>query len=185
MKRKRPTKRPVLSLRAYSKRRRVSVEAVSKAISSGRLRQSVVWVNKRPKIANAALADQEWAANTDLAKAPGAVKEREAASGPSDQVPRPMSQLTAASVREKLLRVQKLEFDYLVASGEFVNAKEVEARMTEIFARCRTKLLGLPTRAKGALPHLALTDVATLEALVREALEDLATMPANSSGAAA
>lgn len=53
-----------ISLRAYARHRRVSAEAVSKAIAVGRLTASVTLVDGAPKIANAALADEEWARNT-------------------------------------------------------------------------------------------------------------------------
>ena len=62
-----PTPQPPISLRAYAKHRAAaglpgcSPEAVSKAVKSGRLRDSVVLVDGEPKIADPELADREWA----------------------------------------------------------------------------------------------------------------------------
>ncbi len=53
-----------ISLRAYAEQRDVSHQAVRRAIASGRLRESVVTVGGEPKIADPALADREWEANT-------------------------------------------------------------------------------------------------------------------------
>lgn len=53
-----------LSFLAYAKRRGVSSEAVRKAHSDGRLRESVVMVNGKPKIRDPEVADREWDANT-------------------------------------------------------------------------------------------------------------------------
>ncbi len=56
--------RKPISLSAYGRRRGVSCEAVRKAILSGRLSRSVVWIGGRAKISDPVLADREWAANT-------------------------------------------------------------------------------------------------------------------------
>src|SRR5690606_425861 len=53
-----------MTCRAYAKRRGGSAEAVSKAISSGRLRESVTMIGGAPKIIDPDLADAEWEANT-------------------------------------------------------------------------------------------------------------------------
>jgi phage terminase Nu1 subunit (DNA packaging protein) len=78
-----------------------------------------------------------------------------------------------ASTREKHWRALKAELDYKRAAGELVDAAAIQARIVEIFTTCRTKLLGLPTKAKQRLPHLALADVSALDDVVRESLEEL------------
>lgn len=54
----------ITSLRQYALRRGSSVEAVSKAVSTGRLQKSVTYVDGYPKINDCDLADREWTANT-------------------------------------------------------------------------------------------------------------------------
>lgn len=55
-----------MTLREYARRKDISHTAVQIAIKSGRLSKSIVKDAKgRPRIADEALADKEWAANTD------------------------------------------------------------------------------------------------------------------------
>lgn len=173
-----------------------------RAIRSGRLKNSLIFDKSgKAKVANVALADQEWEARTDLSKAPGYVKERASVSRvtgavtggvtpvtPAPGTPEPEGDpirslrdtdpgtlsLSDASALEKDWKARIAELDYLERSGELVNAKEIEARIVDEYARCRTKLLGLARKAKAALPHLTHADINTIDGLVREALEDLA-----------
>lgn len=188
-----------LSLRAYARHRKTSVESVRRAIARGRLRASLVTVDGSPKIADPALADQEWARNTDLSKAPTTVKERAAgdpvASGtvtgdgvtrrdsdtPSSDAPTAPAALSAAAATEKGWKAKLAELDYRKKAGELVPLEdvvtykaEVEARNLEKFTRVRTHILGVPTEAKHALPHLTHKDVLVFESLLRAALEQLA-----------
>jgi hypothetical protein len=172
-----------MSLTAYAKLRGVSVMAVSNAVKTGRLVASVARVRGQPKIRDAALADREWDANTDLSKAPGYVKQRGAdrVAGPGrppkmgddDQVRLGMS-LADASAAEKVWKARIAEIDFMERSGAAVDAKEMTATLVDVYTRCRTKLLGIPTRVKQQLPNLSIKDVAAVDALVRETLEDLA-----------
>lgn len=177
-----------MSLRDYAKRRGVSAMAVSKAISSGRLVASVTRVDGQPKIRDADLADQEWDRATDLSKAPGYVKERASsrAAQPAAAPPPPRQPRTGEaqlpdnlslgeeSAREKFWKAQIAELDYRERLGALVDAKEMNDKLVDVFTRCRTRLLGLPTRSKQQLPHLSVTDIGTLDSLVREALDELA-----------
>jgi hypothetical protein len=51
-----------ISLRAYARRRCISVTTVHRAVRDGRLTASVTWYGATPVIADAQLADQEWPA---------------------------------------------------------------------------------------------------------------------------
>jgi hypothetical protein len=196
----------------------VSLEAVRKAISSKRLLKSIT-KDDPPQILDVALADREWAANTDLTRAPIDIRERHgrsqateagtdkpgeasAAAGAAAEAPGrdttrgrvltfnepqghggelrrdelvPDVSIAAASAAEKHWRSKKAELDYKRAAGELVDAKEITASFTQLIVTSRTKLLGLPTKAKSRLPHLTLEDLAVLEEIVRESLEELAS----------
>lgn len=205
-----------LSLRAYARHRQVSHQSVMRALpppsGNGRLQRSVRKINGRWRIIDVALADQEWAANTDLTRAPDDVKAKASAAPPPghhtslpvntsgrdsergrviefhepqahggalkrEQLV-PDDSIAAASAEEKRWRAKKAELDYKRAAGEVINAKELQTRLVTAFTTCRTKVLGLSTRAKAQLPHLTLEDVTTLDALAREALEELARFEA-------
>jgi hypothetical protein len=81
--------------------------------------------------------------------------------------------LATASAREKHWRAELAELNYKQRAGELVNAAEMTAAMADAFSTVRTKLLGLPSKAKQQLPHLTLAELATLDEIVREALEGL------------
>jgi phage terminase Nu1 subunit (DNA packaging protein) len=178
-----------MTLTAYAKRRGVSTMAVSRAIARKRLVQSVVR-NERgvPAIADPDLADREWDANTDLTHAPTYVKERAAARAAGapppddddaeDEAPDLSSvedmSLADASRSEKAWKAKLAELKYRQAAGELVPAKDVSRALEDTFARCKTKLLAVHSRARQSLPHLTVADLAVIEDLIREALEDLA-----------
>lgn len=145
-----------------------------RAVKRRRLDKCLVIVKGKPKIADVALADQEWEANTDLTKAPASVKARAAARG----VAVPSISLAEAAAEEKRWKAERAKLEFQARSGELISAKEVEARLVEDFARFRTKALGVPSKAKQLIPALTAADVRTLARVMRELLEELATMRA-------
>lgn len=172
-------------MRAYARHRGTSATAVHRAVEQGRLSKSVVRdaAGKFAGISDAALADQEWAASTDLTKAPTAVLMRAAAAvtpGGAEAGDAPPADdgetlnLSSALAKQKHWQAKTAELDYRKRVGELVDAREVETRVVDEYSRCRTKLLGLARKAKASLPHLTREDVTTIDTLVREALEDLA-----------
>ena len=183
-----PDREP-LSVRAYARQRGVSHQAVLRAIARGRLQTSLIVVAGVTKIADRARADQEWAANTDLSKAPDHIKAR-AAALEGDQDPEATTaegdapaaaaegdepaSLANSSAIEKHWKAKLAELHYKQRAGELVHAADMTAAIAEAFSTLRTKLLGLPSKAKQQLPHLTLSDLATLDSIVRETLEALA-----------
>lgn len=176
-----------LSIRAYARHRQVSAPSVLRAIRAGRLKASLVVDAKgNSKIADVALADREWTANTDLSRAPGSVKERAdtpkvlrptTVTPPTVTAPAGVSSLTEASAREKHWKAKQAELDYLQAAGELVEVAPIAQRLTDLITQCKTKLLSVPSKAKHALPHLTRADVRVIDDLIRQALEDLAQSP--------
>lgn len=219
----RSSKAEPISARAYARHRGCSAPAVLKAIDRGRLRLSIVIDGDgKAKIADVALADREWAENTDLSRASGEIKERAnrhrpasespvpptpvpppaAPAAPAAAAPQPEQQQTLkpandapgdkpaapqldpearwnlndASAEEKKWKALKAELEYKEKLGELVSAKEVETGQAALFTLIRTKLLALPGKARAGAPHLTLADVAMLDGLTREVLEELAAM---------
>lgn len=190
-----PAPPPWISCRAYAKHRGVTPMAVSVAISSGRLSPPAVVrdENGQPKIADVALADAQWARNTDPVRAANALMQGTTAGPPMPVLvspPRsaapplparvvsapPVDDLeSAASATERLKSAQAdlAELKRDTARGELVLAKDVERRLVAVFSACKTRLLAIPSRARQALPHLTNADVLEVEKLVREALEEL------------
>lgn len=153
-----------LGVRAYARRRGVSPNTVSIAIKAGRLVKSVTRDDLgNPKI-NPEMADKEWEENTDTLRHPeNAPKGGGAGEG-----------VAGATERLRAAQANLAELEYAKAAGELVLAKDVERAVTDAFTAAKTKLLAIPSRVKQAIPHLTVEEVALVERLVREALEDLA-----------
>ncbi len=168
----------MISLRAYARRRKCSLQAVQRAIHRERLQNSLARdARGRVQIGDPDLADQEWLANTDLSRAPGYVKTRGAVTPAGRRRRGGINTLAESSAREKHFAALTAELKYGEASHQLVDRDRVLAVHVDVFTRIKTKLLGLPTRTKAALPHLAVADVATIDAIVREVLEELADLP--------
>lgn len=165
-----------VSARAYAAHRGIDPMAVSRAIKRGRLNKSVIGNGDGTYTIDVDLADREWAENTDLTRAP--FEQRDQAPPPPQVAsPEPVESTVTAAARSKHWEAKHRELKFKEAARELVPAAEMKEALTKVFANCRTRLLALPTRARQALPHLSLADVAAFEALVREALEDLAEGP--------
>lgn len=68
-------------------------------------------------------------------------------------------------------KITKLEYEREL--GRLVDAEEFKIRFSTMVVAARARLLGVPSKAKGRIPHLTIDDVGVLTELVREALEDL------------
>ncbi|MCM2332754.1 MAG: DUF1441 family protein [Anaeromyxobacteraceae bacterium] len=160
----------LLSARAYAKHRGCDHKAVTAAIKIGRLTKSV----KRSKGGRYAIdprrADAEWDAATYADRVPltGPTAPAAGEENPS---------LMEARARLETAKAALAELDLGERRGELVPAREVEARLVAVFSSCKTKLLGVPTRARQWDPTLTKAQVELIEATVREALEDLAGAP--------
>jgi phage terminase Nu1 subunit (DNA packaging protein) len=166
-----------LSQRAYAKLRGVSHSAVARAISEGRLETSLTTnAQGHKKIISAELANAEWEANTR----PDADQraEDDAAQG---ELPDEKISLKEARRRREIetLKLAKIQaehqrLDLAERNGDLMSRSEMLADVAEEFAHVRTKLMGIPLRCKQRIPGLTNADVKVIDALVREALENLA-----------
>lgn len=160
--------------------------AVSLAIKSGRLSKSVARdANGQPKISDPDLADREWAANTDYTDAPYAVVQRavdyksvasERQEPPPDHANEPTANMTVseAGASYNYWKAKNEQLKFRQAANELIEATTVQRGMAERASRIKTKLLGLPAKLKQALPELSLEQLAQVDRLLREALEELA-----------
>lgn len=158
-----------LSQSAYARRRGVSAEAVSKAIAEGRLRDSVVVVDGHGKIADAELADREWEENT-----------RPRSDEPRAALPRDLPEYYAAravregsAARREAAQADIAEIDLAKRRGQLIDADEARADVLAAYSLVKTRLLGVPSLVAQRLPHLAVEVQPVVDALIREALEEL------------
>ncbi len=174
-----------LSQRAYAKHRGCRLSAVQRAIKDGRLSKSLGRNGDGPwQIIDAALADAEWAATTKDNRVPLAVQlEREHPRVPHAPAPfplgdgedgEPIPDRAVSAARREAAEAALAEIELAEKRTELVPAKDVEARLVNEHTRAKTKLLGVPSRARQQDPTLTPEHLALFEALIREALEDLA-----------
>jgi hypothetical protein len=176
-----------VNLTEFAELLNVSKMTVSRGCKTGRLRDTVVRDAKGRAVGvtDPELAKAEWAANSDYTDAPNAptarlktprakldewgdpVDETPAEEMPSDGT------ISGAAERQKHWQAKIAELKFKEAARELVPVADVKREWTEILSQTRTKLLGIPTRVRQAIPTLTNDQVVLVEALVREALEDL------------
>lgn len=149
-------------------------------------------VRGKPKIADAAMADAEWMSNTEqqaghIASSPNASR------APINPVPAPRPDgqtdddvyysigYNEARTRHEVERWrraradrEKAELELAIAKGQVVDAKGAQDAVVDAFSRVRTKLLGVPSRVRQAMPELPMEAVEIIDERIREALEELA-----------
>jgi hypothetical protein len=76
--------------------------------------------------------------------------------------------------RSEFEKANLLELDRKAKEGLLLDRAQVEKAAANVATIVRTKLLAVPTRARQRIPHLTLEEVAILDELQREALEELA-----------
>lgn len=76
--------------------------------------------------------------------------------------------------RTEFLKAELLELERKEKEGLLVRAADVQAKWVEVLTISRTKVLGVPSKAKQRIPDLTQDQIAILEDIIREALEELA-----------
>jgi hypothetical protein len=81
---------------------------------------------------------------------------------------------TESQKRKAYEQANLLELDRKQKEALLLPADQVEKVWANSVTIARTKLLGVPTRLRQRIPHLAIEEIAIAEELIREALEELA-----------
>lgn len=182
----------MMTLTAYAARRGVSPKAVSKAVAVGRLSSSVTRdQHGAPKIADPELADREWEANT-RARADVAPPMATRPADPADPVRVPpaigaaavspelaeyyahRSAREGAAARREAVQAELAEIVLAERRGQTIPIETARRDMIDRYTRVKTRVLGVPRRLAQQLPHLAAEVVPVVDALLVEALEELA-----------
>ena len=160
----------------------VTSEAVYAAVKSGRL--STVTAKDGRVMVNSETMREEWSKNTQKrvgrgpkppAGAPKPLRPRE------ERIPQGRISRTAESIpdyeesraRTEHLKAELLELERKQKQALLVPADDIESKWVEIVTQARTKMLGIPTKAKQRIPDLDADAMTVLEDIVRETLEDL------------
>jgi hypothetical protein len=180
----------------------VTSEAVYAAIRTNRL--SVVRTGDGRELVNSATMREEWERNTQkrigrgpkppagtierTPLRPGETTPKQRVSAPHQPpAPPPLSDLARTTevvpdynesrARTEHLKAELLELERKQKEQILVKSEDIEAKWVEIITMARTKILGIPTKAKQRIPDLDTDAVSLLDDIVRETLEDLAATP--------
>lgn len=191
-----------LSLREFGSQIGVSGEAVRKAIATGKIPRECVGEKtlrsgkKQPLILHPDRAADHWGRNRDpnqvrdkatLSRAAQQAWSRRRGEEPDDEddaPPPPSAGLRAGSSlpdineskrREAAAKAQMAVLDLKERQGELVNAHQLKAKLVQMITSSKTRLLAVPTKAKARIHTLTMEDIETLEELIVEALEELAS----------
>jgi hypothetical protein len=169
-----------VSLAEYARHRGVSQAAVTYAIRDGRI--TFERDEKGRKLLDVDKADVQWNENTrhdkrvnGLGASPTdpVVSLEVNFEGSEDPEAAVMTVAEARAQRERYLaKLVKLEYEEKV--GKLVPADQVQDRWTKVASIVRTKVLGIPAKVRTRLPDINADQYLAIEAIIREALEDLA-----------
>lgn len=176
----------------------VTKEAVYAAIRTNRL--SVVRTGDGRELINSSTMREEWQRNTQKRigrgpKPPAGTVERtplrpgeltptqrraeaQPPSSASSDLARTAEHIPdyeESRARTEHLKAELLELDRKQKEQILVKAEDIESKWVEIITLARTKILGIPTKAKQRIPDLDTDAITVLDCIVREALEDLST----------
>jgi len=168
----------------------VSKQAVHKAVASGRLTGHSD--SKGRVFIDSLTMREEWERNTQKRvgrgpKPPAGTTER-TPMRPDEPTPKERREQATdlarttedipnyneSRARTEHLKAELLELERKQKEQILVKAEEVEAKWVEIITMARTKILGIPTKAKQRIPDLDTDAISLLDDIVRETLEDLA-----------
>jgi hypothetical protein len=171
----------------------VTSEAVYAAIRTNRL--SVVRTGDGRELVNSATMREEWDRNTQkrigrgpkppagtterTPKRPGELTPQERRDQQADpgrnlaDTNEAIPDYNESRARTEHLKAELLELERKEKERILVKAEEVEAKWVEIITMARTKILGIPTKAKQRIPDLDTDAISLLDDIVRETLEDL------------
>jgi len=176
----------------------VTKEAVYAAIRTNRL--SVVRTGDGRELINPSTMREEWQRNTQKRigrgpKPPAGTVERtplrpgeltptqrraeaQTSSPTSSDLARTTEHIPdyeESRARTEHLKAELLELDRKQKEQILVKAEDIESKWVEIITLARTKILGIPTKAKQRIPDLDTDAITVLDDIVRETLEDLST----------
>jgi len=154
----------------------VTPEAVYAAVKTGRL--PVVRTADGRELVNSETMREHWSKNTQKRigrgpKPPAGQKAFPAARPRMAKTEESIPDYDESRARTEHLKAELLELDRKQKEGVLVKAEEVEMKWVEIVTLAKTKILGIPTKAKQRIPDLDTDAVSMLESIVRETLEDL------------
>lgn len=145
----------------------ISPQAINNAINQGRI-QTRKAANGREMIELEGLRER-YALTTQQKISGATVRDTPVRRG-HEEVP----DYNESRARTEFLKAELLELERAEKEKRLVDAGEVSQKWNELVSIARTKILGVPSKAKQRIPDFPQDAFVILEDIVREALEDLA-----------
>ncbi len=168
---------PLITRSEAAKEMGVTVQAVYGAIKEGRL---TAMEDSRGKIViNSDTMKDEWTQKSAFKRMRKAQEASQSLKQPTKKVRNSKThesipEYEESKARTEHLKAELLELDRKQKEQLLVSAAEVKNSWAQIISLARTKVLGIPSKAKQRIPDLDTSAMTCLEDIVRESLEDLA-----------
>jgi hypothetical protein len=157
----------LVSAAQFSRDIKVTKAAVSKALKNGRLDEAKV--NREGKVfLEKEKAFRIWEQTSD----PSQPRARKTAIAVSDNEELPSFNESRAKREAMMARLAEIEVEE--KEKVLVPSEDVKRSWVQLVTIAKTKVLGIPTKAKQRIPDLDKGAMALLDEIVRETLEDLA-----------
>ena len=157
----------LVSAAQFSRDIKVTKAAVSKALKNGRLDEAKV--NREGKVfLEKEKAFRIWEQTSD----PSQPRARKTAIAASDNEELPSFNESRAKREAMMARLAEIEVEE--KEKVLVPSEDVKRSWVQLVTIAKTKVLGIPTKAKQRIPDLDKGAMALLDEIVRETLEDLA-----------
>ena len=163
---------PLITRKEAAEKMGVTIQAVYGAIKEGRL--TAMTDDKGKIVINSDTLEKEWYSKSAFkrvrtTKDNNVVVHKSRLSKTDESIP----EYEESKARTEHLKAELLELDRKVKEKELVPMEDVENKWCDIITNARTKLLGIPAKAKQRIPDLDANAVSCLDDIVREALEEL------------
>lgn len=159
---------------AFARELGVSHTAINHAIATGRIPAHLI--GTRPYrgrivsyIADVAGARAAFVANSDPVRQQSGQRTKASRIAAADAIP----SIAESRAVTEAYRGRLMQLTFERESGKLVDAEEFRVKFTSMVVTARTRLLGVPSKAKGRIPHLTIDEVEILTQLIREALDGL------------
>ena len=158
----------------FSRDIKVTKAAVSKALKNGRLDEAVV--NRQEKIfLKKELAMEIWESTSDPSRSSVVIpRKKKADNSDNEQIP----DFNTSRAKREAMMARLAEIDVEEREKVLVPSVDVEASWVQLVTIAKTKVLGIPTKAKQRIPDLDKNAMSLLDEIVRETLEDLSVQTA-------
>ncbi len=155
----------------FSRAIKVTKAVVSKALKSGRLDEAKV--NRDGKVfLEKEKAFEIWEQTSDPLRSSGSSPKRTkiVSNVGSEEIP----SFNESRAKREAMMARLAEIDVEQKEKLLVPSEDVKSAWIQLVTIAKTKVLGIPTKAKQRIPDLDKSAMALLDEIVRETLEDLA-----------